>query len=159
VHTLRRKEKDYYDDLSNVQKETLRNVYDTTRKLYRKHPAPEPLPSEWDAVHSAAYRNAFSEATEMYKEGLSEIALNPIIMTATQLVDVVTRRPSLRDPVYNFHEILPQDLSDGDRISATGGNFSGPAIAARPDQVAINDLVRPTSTGGFEWVDDGTICR
>ena len=94
----------------------------------------------------------------MYKEELSEIALNPIIMTATQLVDVVTRRPSLRDPVYNFHEILPQDLSDGDRIAATGASSSLPAIAARPDQVAINDLVRPTSAGGFEWVDDGTIC-
>ena len=134
-------------------------MYDTTRKLYRKRPAPEPLPSEWDAVHSAAYRTAFSEATEMYREELSEIALNPIIMTATQLVDVVTRRPSLRDPVYNFHEILPQDLSDGDRITATFVNSSGPAIAAPSDQVVITDLVMPDSTGGFAWVDGGTTCR
>ena len=96
----------------------------------------------------------------MYGEALSEIALNPIIMTATQLIDVVTRPLSLRDPVYNFHEILPQDLSDGDMIAATDGNSSIPAIAARPDQVAIDDLVKPSMTGGFEWVDnDGTICR
>jgi hypothetical protein len=134
-------------------------VYGTAQTLYRNDPRPESVPNEWDAIHCAAYRDAFSRATEMYKEELSEIALNPIIMTATQLIDVVTRPRSLRDPVYNFHEILPQDLSDGDRIASTGVNPSRPAIAAPSDQVTIDDVVVPQLNGGFGWVDDGTICR
>ena len=132
-------------------------MYDTTRHLYREHPTIQSPPSEWDKAHSAACQDAFSKATEKYKGELSELALNPMIRTVTQFVDVVTRWPLERAPTFNLHEILPQDLSDEDGLVITGVNLSQAAIAAQTDRVTISDLVVRDADGNYGWIDDGTI--
>ena len=136
--------KDYYYDLDNDQKWTLRQLYDTVRTLYRNNP-PKVVnpasPAEWDEKHSAVYIRAFERGIDRFSGGLSRIALIPKVMSAADLITAVRQPPTLRDPAFNFHEILPDDLSDGWTIATTGVNTCVPAFAATPDQIAIDDFV------------------
>jgi hypothetical protein len=156
--------KDYYFDLDNDQKWTLMQLHDTVRTLYRNNP-PKVMnsasPTEWDDKHSAVYIRAFQRGVERFSEGLSGIALIPKVMSAADLITAVGQPSTLRDPAFNFHEILPVDLSDGQTIATTGVNTFLPAFAATPDQIAIDNFVESRLTQGLDqWFDDdGTVCR
>jgi hypothetical protein len=152
------KDYDHYHDLTNDQKHTLRQLYETVRTTYENN-LPEGLdhndPTEWDEAHHKAYTSAFDSGFSKFKVGLSHIALNPQVMTATKLITTVTQPLHLQDPAFNLHEILPVDLSNGYDIAMTGAGTSMPAEAARSDQVNIEDFVVPRLTeSGVQWMSD-----
>jgi hypothetical protein len=149
--------KDYYHDLDNDQKWMLRQLYDTVRTLYRNNP-PKVMnpasPTEGVEKHSAVYIRAFERGIDRLSEGLSRIALIPKVMSAADLITAVGQPSTLRDPAFNFHEILPDDLSDGQSVNATGANTFLPAFAAAPDQIAIDNFVLSRLTQGLDqWFD------